>query len=318
MNIRPCTPADYPATCAIHNAVKPEYPMTVEQWHHHDTLRGPVQKFGRWVLEQDGAVVAYGQYSQTVDAFHPQIFYVYAATHPDWQRRGFGAALYDHLVAELAPFDPIMLRTPDVRADMAASLSFVARRGFTESMRAWESRLDVASFDPAPFAAAPAQAAAHGITITTLAALAADPEHRTKLWALDNELSADVPSPDPFTPMAFEEFSKWVFDSPHLIPEAFFVALDGDEYVGMSTLWRIPTSDALSNGLTGVKRSHRRKGIALALKLRGIAFAKSVGAPHIKTWNEANNRAMLSINEALGFVKQPAWISFAKAIKEAV
>ena len=39
-------------------------------------------------------------------------------------------------------------------------------------------------------------------------------------------------------------------------------------------------------------------------------------APAIKTWNESNNRAMLSINEALGFVKQPAWVNYHKTIKE--
>ena len=32
--------------------------------------------------------------------------------------------------------------------------------------------------------------------------------------------------------------------------------------------------------------------------------------------NESNNRAMLAINEALGFVKQPAWIDVVKVLRE--
>jgi hypothetical protein len=83
----------------------------------------------------------------------------------------------------------------------------------------------------------------------------------------------------------------------------------------MSQLWHSQASDDLYNGLTGVLRSHRRRGIALVLKLRGIAYAQSLGRPTIKTWNEANNRAMLAINEALGFVKQPAWIDFVKVLR---
>ena len=66
----------------------------------------------------------------------------------------------------------------------------------------------------------------------------------------------------------------------------------------------------------GYAAPYRRRGIALALKLRGIAYAKAQGRPTIKTWNESNNRAMLAINDALGFVKQPAWIDFVKTLRD--
>ena len=36
----------------------------------------------------------------------------------------------------------------------------------------------------------------------------------------------------------------------------------------------------------------------------------------IKTWNEANNRGILGINEQLGFVRQPAWLDMVKVLKE--
>src|SRR5262249_28262313 len=68
---------------------------------------------------------------------------------------------------------------------------------------------------------------------------------------------------------------------------------------------------------TGVLREYRRRGIAMALKLRAILYAKSAGYSRIKTWNEQGNRPMLSINEALGFIKQPAWIAFAKKLSDA-
>ena len=97
----------------------------------------------------------------------------------------------------------------------------------------------------------------------------------------------------------------------------FFVALDGERYVGMSNLWKSQADPSeLYTGLTGVSRSHRRRGIALALKLRAIDYARRNGVRRLKTWNESNNRAMLSINEALGFVKQPAWINYVKQIRQ--
>lgn len=65
---------------------------------------------------------------------------------------------------------------------------------------------------------------------------------------------------------------------------------------------------------TGVIRDYRRRGIALALKVHGIAHAKENGYKKIRTMNESTNRAMLNINERLGFAKRPAWIAYMCAL----
>ena len=89
-----------------------------------------------------------------------------------------------------------------------------------------------------------------------------------------------------------------------------FIAIDRDgRWLGMSNLQRsIEDPSFIWQGLTGVRREARGKGLAMALKLETVRHAQHLGVNHIKTWNDQLNRPMLAINEAMGFAKQPAWI----------
>jgi GNAT superfamily N-acetyltransferase len=316
VTIRPFAPEDYSAAVAVNNAVYAEYANTADEWRFNDEHRDPKCYFARYVAERDGAIVALAECGHSASMFNPRKFFVGVTVHPEWQGQGIGTSLYDHVVASLEQFSPLSFRG-NVREDWTPALNFLTARGYQEQMRSWESRLDIAVFDPTPFAEAEARAAAHGIDIATYAELAADPGRDRKLYDLDGALSWDVPHPEPHTPVSYEWYAERVFQDPDLLPDGWFVAIERGtgQYVGMCQLWHSQASDDLYNGLTGVLRSHRRRGIALALKMRSIAYAKTHGRPIIKTWNESNNRAMLSINEALGFVKQPSWIDLVKVLR---
>jgi GNAT superfamily N-acetyltransferase len=317
VTIRPATTADYPTLARLQNAVFSEYATTADTIRFGDDHRDPKCRVGRFIAERDGEPVGMGEYNQSAGMYHPRKFGLGVTVLPAWQRRGIGTALYDHTVRALDPFAPLSVRGQS-RADWAHGLRFLARRGYTEAMRSWESRLAVADFDPAPFAEAAARTAASGIVIRTYAELAGDPERDRKLYELDRDLSRDVPSPEPQTPLSYEFFIERILADPDLLPDALYVAIDAatGTYAGLGQLWHSQGSADLYNGLTGVRRDYRRRGIALALKLRGIAYARAQGRPTIKTWNETNNCAMIAINDALGFVKQPAWIDFVKTLRD--
>lgn len=304
---------DYAAVVAVDNACYPEYPGTVEELRHDDEARPAKHKFRRWVAELDGTIVGFASHYQFEGMFHPQKFGLSVCVHPAHQRRGIGSALYEAALAGLAPYNPLSLRV-SIREDKERSMRFATGRGFVEDTRTWESRLDVPSFDPAPFAGAEERALATGITFATIAELAArDPGYRAKLYELDVAATQDEPHPEPITKPSRAVYDSWIFDNPNYLPEGMFIALDGDRYVAMSTLKTSQASpDELYVGFTGVLREYRGKGLALALKLKTIAFARARGVQTIKTWNASINRPMLRINEALGFVKQPAWVSLVK------
>jgi GNAT superfamily N-acetyltransferase len=94
------------------------------------------------------------------------------------------------------------------------------------------------------------------------------------------------------------------------VPEGYFLAVADGQFVGVSNLWQSPESDMIRTGLTAVRGAYRRRGIAFALKLTALAWAKAQGYRRTVTDNASNNRPMLAINEALGFEKKPAWILF--------
>lgn len=313
--IRLFTPQDYPAIARIASAAFPEYPSTAEEKEFGDTRRDPKCLMARWIVEQNGVPVGFGEYGQRSSAYHPRRFSVDFIVHPEFHGQGMGKALYHQVMSALEPLDPLSVRA-HTREDMARSVRFLHDRGFVEDMRSFESRLDVAAFDPFPFADAEARVQALGVEFKTLRELEDTPGHWQKHHALSQELNADVPSPEPHTAIAKEVWLPAFLKNPGLLRDAYLFAVKGEEYMGVTMLWSSQESRDLYTGLTGVKRDYRRHGIALALKLRAIAWAQANDHPQIKTWNEANNRGMLGINERLGFVRQPAWLDMVRKLKE--
>jgi len=318
--IRPFEGSDseYQAVVAVGNAVWPEYLETVQEWKHRDETRDPQYRFQRYVVELDGSIIGVGIYCEPAWSFKPGQFYVDGYVHPDHQERGVGTALYNHLMKALASYDPAVI-IASTREDRIQGVRFLARRGFKQIMREPVSHLEVMSFDHTRFAGYPARMTELGIKIVSLAELSAnDTEWKRRYWDLDWELLQDVPTTDPFTRQPFENFEERKLDAPGFDPHAHFFALDGDRWVGMSSLWTSQAEpDKLYSGLTGVVRSLRRKGIATAMKLRAIDFAQRHGVRLIETDNEENN-PVYALNLALGFTPQPAWLEFEKRLKEMV
>jgi RimJ/RimL family protein N-acetyltransferase len=98
---------------------------------------------------------------------------------------------------------------------------------------------------------------------------------------------------------AISPYEEWVERESDSSPVAF-VALDGDAVVGYARLCRL-SDTRLENGLTAVRHSHRRHGLALALKRAQIAWAAEHGYTEILTSTVAGNEAMRGVNERLGY-----------------
>lgn len=319
MKIKPFQPSDeaYAAITAISQAIWPDDVYSVELFKHWDRTRDPKYWFQRYVLEAAGQVVAYGAVSEPSWSYRPGKYAIGIFVHPEHQGRGYGAALYDHFMTAIGlreiPADTIIANT---REDQPRGLRFLADRGFEQVMRFARSGLDVTQFEPQRFAAKVERVRTAGIVFKTIAELREeDPNWLHRLYELDWELAQDEPKYEEFTKPDFDVYAKSVTEDPNFFPEAWFIALDGDEWVGMSALWYSGRDDKLNTGFTAVARTHRRIGLATALKTAAISYAKSLGYKEIETDNEENN-PMYQLNLQLGFRPLPAIVDFAKKIEQ--
>lgn len=320
LRFRPFAEGDYETIVAIRNQVDRDDPTTVADVRYSDSI-WETDRFDRLRLmaeDETGRVVGFGQINHIPYEFHPQRYRIVGRVDPALWRRGIGTAIYERMLAELRSRNATAARA-EIREDHTETVGFMQRRGFVERQREYESHFDVRSFDFGRFPDAEARVTAQGLALTTLAAEGADaPEVLRRLHDCFVECDTSVPSIDGVTPTSFERFLATDVRGPNALPDAYFLARDGDRYVGLSNLHRNPAlPHVLDQQLTGVRADYRRRGIALALKLMGIRYARQHGKRLIRTGNDVRNQGMLAINEALGFVLQPAWLVMEKELTRA-
>ena len=315
VTIRPFTKTDYPAFVDVWNAIFEDYPIS-ERFARHEDARYDGERYllRRFVAESVGAVTGTAELHHATHMYHPRKFFLEVRVRAEFQARGIGTALYDHLAGEVAALRPLTLWAT-VRETMERSMTFAEHRGFRESRRAWESRLDVRRFDPRPFQPKADETVRDVQVVTVASEQTADPQWLEKLHDLHTAVAADIPQPVPYTPMTVEELRRRWLDHPEYLSDGHFLAKDGDRYVAESNLF-LPDDPpgVLYQGITGTRRDYRGRGVALALKLRTIEYARSHGKREIRTWNDTLNEPMLAINVKLGFVRQPAWITYEKVL----
>lgn len=319
VRIREATEADDPRLLEIANALFPDFSETLEELRH-GRARHRTQGYTDVVIvaeEAHDAIVGYGHFHHMIGQFNPGRYRVGIYVDRSWQRRGVGGTLFDHALADLTARGARALES-FARETSAEVVGFLARRGFRETLRTWELRLNLATFDPKPFADYEDQLRSSEVVITTLAEeYARDPEALRRAYTLREAVWAEVPAPIPHTPVPFEDFVHGNFKSPRGLPDAYFLAKAGDAYIGEATLQRPQKGTHLVHNVTGVLAPWRMKGIAMALKLATITYGRAHGFSEIRTWNDVRNAGMLAINDRLGFVREPAWITFERDLAPA-
>jgi mycothiol synthase len=205
---------------------------------------------------------------------------------PAHRRYGVGTALLRRLAldAEARGFGDVGSMVDD-----EGSLAFARHFGFVETGRQVEQVRTVAADEPWP-------AVPDSVELITLAQR---PELLPRLYhELALEAFEDMPTPRKVEITLEQWETEWLN-----WPEATFVALSGDEIVGMAGLCHdADRPDRAENALTAVRRDRRGQGLARTLKETATAWASEHGIREIYTWTQTGNENMRAVNERLGYV----------------
>jgi GNAT superfamily N-acetyltransferase len=313
--VRDFTPDDYEALNDIYTEVYPDHPKTVEELRDSDRRRNPKCRHHRWLATVAGQIVAEAYYNQQANKYDPETFYIGISVRETFRRRGIGSDLYNRILEGLRPYRPRLLRT-HAREDRNYGIRFLEKRGYVEFRRETDSRLNVSTFDASPFSGLEARLEKEGIKIRTLRELESDPDRDRKLYDLDWDVTRDEPGAGDDSRVDFDTFVGEGLNAPWRLPDGYFVAVKDGDYIGLCLLNAVQADGGAHHGITGVKRRYRRLGIATALKVRAIAYARKAGIPYLMTENETSIEGMMAINRKLGYRQLPAWIFYEKGLTD--
>lgn len=310
-------PRDCEGVARVRSACFPAWPVSGDEVADTESRRPRDRVHLAWVAVQQDEIAAYGYVEEPMIAARPGRIRIRVLVAPALRRHSIGGALYDKLLGRALEAGATELVT-EAADDDAAAKRFLASRGFAEYHRRIESRLALADVDPARIARGIETLTdaffPDGVRIATYRQLLlAVPGAARRLYDLDAQLWADVPFGLTGAVPTFEEYQALELADPDFLPQATFVALDGDRWIGLGALMTGP--GFLLNSMTGVAREWRGRGLARWLKLHTIRWALERGTPELRTFNDAINDAILGLNRSLGFQVESVEVRYRKDVR---
>jgi mycothiol synthase len=278
------TDADLAAYCNVWNAITPREPTRLEDIKRR--LERQPERLYLVAFEGDQvAGLGFCGPSQS-----PKRTAIVVRVLPDHRRRGIGSALFERVLAHADG-----LARPQVSGmvfeDDPESIAWVTNRGFEESDRQVELSRELSSAEAEP-------QAPDGVELTPL-----DASRHEEAYAVWAECYPDMPVSPPIPAPTYQEWLEEEVCGPITL-----LAVEDGSVVGAAAL--MERADELAeHGLTAVRRSHRGRGIATALKQALIHWAAANGYRELTTWTQDGNAAMQAVNLKLGYRPRPAVIN---------
>ena len=234
---------------------------------------------------------------------------------PEVRKGGLGTQMLARLEAHVRAKGAPKLQGA-VRGEEPEGLQFASKHGYREFHRRFDSYLDVTAFDASPFEDPKTIASRAGVRIDRYDTLEAEAPDKVAFQRSTYEslstTQMDIPRPEPLPPPPpFEAVREVYFENDTFARDSSVVAIRDGRVVGTSITIIDPEGVAYTV-YTGVDRTHRGKGIALAMKLAILDRLKARDIKLFGTTNDEANAPMRGINAKLGYVIAPPTIEVEK------
>ena len=298
LSVRPARPEDASIIALLVNGAN--------EPHFHTTSERIIEAFnqrpeGRIVAEKSGQVV--GTLSLSFPDFLPTHVWLGLSLHPDHRDHNTASALLQH-ASMVAVVQRRTLAWTSLRADYLSTAPDLSALGFREVHRTFGGGF---YFDrqAASGIQVARQAVPEGITLTS----ATEWQHDPRLNALYHAVRGDKVTAEPTISAASD-----TLDDPDSLWEAAFVALRGEEVLGLA----LPERSGLGawNAILIVHPDVRRQGIGTALQARVCTVLEEHGLTFLNTAGVKADTAYLGILRRLGANIEPDWIAFEAPLLE--
>lgn len=174
--------------------------------------------------------------------------------------------------------------------------------GFVRNQVAPVSRLDLVDPIPPHLLEKRAAAEASGLRFASMRTLSDEGiDWVEPLWHSTWEMVQDMPLVEEPNRLPLDQYREMLKNDAIYQFELMFAALEGDRIVAYTRVQRTGASnDTVLTGLTGTVRSHRRRGLATALKSASIELLRDQGFRYLVTDNDETN-PMFQLNLEFGF-----------------
>jgi len=297
--IREATVDDAPAIARLSSSVYPAELTTARGLRHWWRAVPARARRRMWVALEGRHAIGFASAGRFHGSSDPGAAVANVYVDAERRRRGVGAALWELAEAHLREIGATHVNSFGL--DEEPSRRFMGARGFEVTYVQRMSRLDLSRLGlPPPVPA--------GVELVPYSALD-DPR---PVYELEVEALRDVPVDQPLDDIRWDEWLERWWRHPELDRDASLVALVDGEPAAFTTFLSDGESRRAASGMTGTARRFRGRGLATLVKHHGLARLAAAGIEAAVTENDEQNRAMLAVNERLGYRPTAANATFSR------